>query len=70
MYFLRKRKIPVLEVHYPNTREETMDVINQINTFLDQLQEKTGKEVNEPTEENVQEVAGKTANKPKKRSEE
>jgi putative methanogenesis marker protein 5 len=37
MYFLRKRGIPVLEIHYPKTREETMEVVNRINTFLDEL---------------------------------
>jgi len=37
MYFLRKRGIPVLEIHYPETREETMEVVNRINTFLDEL---------------------------------
>ncbi|MDO5836433.1 MAG: methanogenesis marker 5 protein [Methanobacterium sp.] len=38
MYFLRKRGIPVLEIHYPETREETMEVVNRINTFLDALE--------------------------------
>jgi hypothetical protein len=40
MYFLRKRGIPVLELHYPDTREGTMEVVNQINAFLDSLEEK------------------------------
>ncbi|WP_321423591.1 methanogenesis marker 5 protein [uncultured Methanobacterium sp.] len=39
MYFLRKRGIPVLEIHYPETRDETMEVVNKINTFLDGLEE-------------------------------
>jgi putative methanogenesis marker protein 5 len=47
MYFLRKQGIPVLEVHYPHNREETMEVVNQINTFLDQLEEKCEEEVEE-----------------------
>lgn len=38
MYFLRKRQIPLLELHYPTTREETMEVVNKINTFLDSLE--------------------------------
>jgi putative methanogenesis marker protein 5 len=42
MYFLRKRGIPVLEIHYPETREETMEVVNTINTFLDDLDESEG----------------------------
>jgi putative methanogenesis marker protein 5 len=40
MYFLRKRAIPALELHYPDTREATMEVVNQINAFLDSLEEK------------------------------
>lgn len=40
MYFLRKRGIPVLELQYPETREETMEVVNQINSFLDGLKAK------------------------------
>ena len=42
MYFLRKRGIPVLEIHYPETREETMEVVNRINTFLDELDKPDG----------------------------
>jgi putative methanogenesis marker protein 5 len=42
MFFLRKRNIPVLELHYPTNREETMEVVNKINTFLDNLKEKEG----------------------------
>ncbi len=39
MYFLRKKGIPVLELHYPKTRDETMEMVNRINTFLDNLKE-------------------------------
>ena len=45
MFCLRKRGIPLLELHYPNTKEETMEVVNKINTFLDsldQLEDKNG----------------------------
>jgi putative methanogenesis marker protein 5 len=45
MYFLRKRGIPVLEIQYPETREETMEVVNRINTFLDQLDKSDESEV-------------------------
>jgi putative methanogenesis marker protein 5 len=38
MYCLRKKGIPVLELHYPESREETMEVINKINQFLDDLE--------------------------------
>lgn len=72
MYFLRKRKIPVLEVHYPHTREETMEVINQINTFLDDLEGK--KEENDSTKavlqvNEVEKTMNKTNNKVKKSEE-
>lgn len=49
MYFLRKRGIPVLELHYPETRDETMEVVNKINTFLDGLDQ--SKETDESEEE-------------------
>jgi len=42
MYFLRKKGIPTLELKYPTSREETIEVVNQINTFLDELEEKNG----------------------------
>lgn len=42
MFNLRKRNIPVLELTYPTTREETMEVVNKINTFLDSLEDKNG----------------------------
>ncbi|GAB6056005.1 methanogenesis marker 5 protein [Methanobacterium alkalithermotolerans] len=42
VYYLRKRGIPTLELTYPTTREETMELVNKINTFLDQLEEKNG----------------------------
>ena len=41
MYFLRKKGVPILELHYPETREETMEMVNKINTFLDKLTEST-----------------------------
>ena len=53
MYFLRKRGIPVLELQYPENREETMEVINKINTFLDELEKKENTvEKSEETEGN------------------
>ena len=42
MFCLRKRGIPTLELKYPKTREETIEVVNKINTFLDGLEEKNG----------------------------
>ena len=49
MYFLRKRGIPVLEIRYPETRDETMEVVNKINTFLDGLDQ--SKETDESDKE-------------------
>ncbi|MGL4670597.1 MAG: methanogenesis marker 5 protein [Methanobacteriaceae archaeon] len=34
---LRKRGIPTIELNYPKTQEETTDMVNKINTFLDGL---------------------------------
>lgn len=42
VFYLRKLGIPTLELKYPNTREETIDVVNKINTFLDELEAKNG----------------------------
>ena len=42
MFNIRKRNIPVLEVKYPTNREETMELVNKINEFLDSLEDKNG----------------------------
>lgn len=42
MFCIRKRGIPLLELKYPTTRDETVEVVNKINTFLDSLEEKNG----------------------------
>lgn len=42
MFNIRKRNIPVLEVKYPKSREETMELVNEINEFLDSLEDKNG----------------------------
>lgn len=42
MYYLRKKKIPILELQYPTSREEAIEMVNKINTFLDSLEEKNG----------------------------
>ena len=36
-FYLRKRQIPTLELIYPKTKEETTEMVNKINTFLDSL---------------------------------
>ena len=42
MFNLRKKNIPVLELKYPTNREETQEVVNKINVFLDSLEENNG----------------------------
>ncbi|MFB2623467.1 methanogenesis marker 5 protein [Methanothermobacter sp. KEPCO-1] len=42
VFQLRKRGIPTLELKYPTTREETIDVVNRINKFLDELEAQNG----------------------------
>jgi putative methanogenesis marker protein 5 len=42
MYYLRKKNIPILELQYPTSREEAIEMVNTINTFLDELEEKNG----------------------------
>jgi putative methanogenesis marker protein 5 len=36
-FYLRKRRIPTLELIYPKTKDETMVMVNKINKFLDSL---------------------------------
>ena len=36
-FYLRKRNIPILELIYPKTKDETTNMVNKINTFLDSL---------------------------------
>ncbi len=42
MFYLRKRDIPILELQYPTSREEAIEMVNAVNTFLDELEEKNG----------------------------
>lgn len=42
MFYLRKKSIPILELQYPTNQEEAIDIVNKINTFLDELEEKNG----------------------------
>ncbi len=42
MFNIRKKNIPVLEVKYPTSKEETMELVNRINEFLDSLEDKNG----------------------------
>lgn len=42
MFNIRQRNIPVLEVKYPTSSDETMELVNRINEFLDSLGEENG----------------------------
>lgn len=37
IFCLRKKDIPTLELTYPTSRDETMDMVTKINSFLDGL---------------------------------
>ena len=37
IFNLRKRGVPTLELKYPKNKDETTDMVNKINTFLDSL---------------------------------
>ncbi|MDO5852012.1 MAG: methanogenesis marker 5 protein [Methanobacteriaceae archaeon] len=43
-FSLRKRKIPVLELDYPTSRDQTVEMVYKINTFLDNLNQDINKE--------------------------
>lgn len=42
MFYLRKKNVPTLEIQYPNNRDETFDMVNKINAFLDSLDGEKG----------------------------
>ena len=42
MFYLRKKNIPILELRYPTSKDEAVEMVNTINTFLDKLEEKHG----------------------------
>ncbi|ADP77888.1 methanogenesis marker protein 5 [Methanothermus fervidus DSM 2088] len=42
IHLIKKKGVPILEVKYPETKEEAIDVVNKINTFLDKLEAKNG----------------------------
>jgi putative methanogenesis marker protein 5 len=37
VFSLRRKEIPVLELEYPTSREDTVEMVYKINTFLDNL---------------------------------
>lgn len=43
-YLLRTKNIPTLEVEYPTDKDETYEMVNAINDFLDSLDELVEKE--------------------------
>ena len=45
MFHLRKRGVPTLELKYPKTKDETTDMVNKINTFLDSLSKSNSKDL-------------------------
>ncbi|WP_409200732.1 methanogenesis marker 5 protein [Methanobrevibacter sp. DSM 116169] len=36
-FLLRNKGMPILEIEYPSSRDETLDMVNKINDFLDSL---------------------------------
>lgn len=42
IFTLRNKGIPTLELVYPSNREETMEMINKLTTFLDTLEANNG----------------------------
>ena len=37
VFSLRRKNIPILELDYPTSRDETVEMVYKINTFLDEL---------------------------------
>ena len=40
VFSLRRKDIPVLELDYPTSRDDTIEMVHKINTFLDMLKDK------------------------------
>lgn len=57
-FYLRKRGVPTLELIYPKDKDETIDMVNKINTFLDSLPKSndSNKENNVEGEDNLKEA--------------
>lgn len=53
-FHLRKRGLPTLELTYPKNKDETTDMVNKINTFLDSLP-KSSPSDSESSDSNVSE---------------
>lgn len=47
IFHLRKRGVPTLELKYPKTKDETSDMVNKINTFLDSLPKPNSKDLDQ-----------------------
>lgn len=51
-FYLRKRGLPTLELEYPKNEDETIVMVNKINTFLDSLPKSDLSTNNEEEEDN------------------
>ena len=40
VFSLRRKNIPILELEYPTSRDDTIEMVHKINTFLDTLNDK------------------------------
>lgn len=52
IFNLRKRGVPTLELKYPKNKDETTDMVNKINTFLDSLPKSLESSESSKTSEN------------------
>jgi putative methanogenesis marker protein 5 len=47
IFHLRKKGVPTLELKYPKNKDETTDMVNKINTFLDSLPKSNSKKLSQ-----------------------
>ncbi len=45
VFSLRRKQIPILELEYPTTRDDTIEMVHKINTFLDTLENNNQEDV-------------------------
>jgi len=62
IFHLRKKGVPTLELIYPKTKDETTDMVNKINTFLDSLEESNLEENSNDSKTSKNENSGEVNN--------
>ena len=55
-FYLRKKRVPTLELIYPKTKDETTDMVNKISTFLNSLSKSGANSSSDDSDSNDSEI--------------